>query len=182
MGEWTIGIIGGSGLYAIDALEEPQTIAVDTPWGAPSDALTIGRIAGVKFVFLPRHGPGHRFLAKRSQPARQYRRDEARRLHRPPRHLRDRLVERGDRAGPFRGGRPVHRSHPGPPGQLLRPGHGRPCLACRAGLPAPFRLGRRCGRGGRRDRGPGRLLRRDRGAAILAPAPRAGSIAPGAAT
>jgi 5'-methylthioadenosine phosphorylase len=60
MSEWTIGIIGGSGLYEIDALEDAQWIAVDTPWGAPSDELLIGRIAGVKFVFLPRHGRGHR--------------------------------------------------------------------------------------------------------------------------
>ncbi|HEY0114056.1 MAG TPA: S-methyl-5'-thioadenosine phosphorylase [Allosphingosinicella sp.] len=60
MGEWTIGILGGSGLYEIDALEEAQWIAVDTPWGAPSDELLIGRLHGVKFVFLPRHGRGHR--------------------------------------------------------------------------------------------------------------------------
>jgi 5'-methylthioadenosine phosphorylase len=58
--DWTIGIIGGSGLYAIDSLEDAQWIAVDTPWGPPSDALLIGRIEGVKFVFLPRHGRGHR--------------------------------------------------------------------------------------------------------------------------
>jgi 5'-methylthioadenosine phosphorylase len=60
MSEWVIGIIGGSGLYALDALEEARWIAVDTPWGAPSDELLIGRIEGVKFVFLPRHGRGHR--------------------------------------------------------------------------------------------------------------------------
>ena len=60
MTDWTIGIIGGSGLYAIDALEDAQWIAVDTPWGAPSDELLVGRIAGVKLVFLPRHGRGHR--------------------------------------------------------------------------------------------------------------------------
>jgi 5'-methylthioadenosine phosphorylase len=60
MSEWTIGIIGGSGLYEIDALEEAQWIAVETPWGAPSDELLIGRIEGVRFVFLPRHGRGHR--------------------------------------------------------------------------------------------------------------------------
>jgi 5'-methylthioadenosine phosphorylase len=59
-GDWTIGIIGGSGLYALDDLEDAQWIAVDTPWGAPSDDLLIGRIHGVKFVFLPRHGRGHR--------------------------------------------------------------------------------------------------------------------------
>ena len=60
MDDWTIGIIGGSGLYALEALEDAQWFAVDTPWGPPSDDLLIGRIAGVKFVFLPRHGRGHR--------------------------------------------------------------------------------------------------------------------------
>jgi 5'-methylthioadenosine phosphorylase len=59
MSEWVIGIIGGSGLYAIDGLEGAQWIAVDTPWGASSDALLTGRIAGVRFAFLPRHGRGH---------------------------------------------------------------------------------------------------------------------------
>lgn len=59
MGEWVIGVIGGSGLYAMEGLEAAQWIAVDTPWGAPSDALLVGRIEGVKFVFLPRHGRGH---------------------------------------------------------------------------------------------------------------------------
>ena len=60
MSGWTIGIIGGSGLYEIEALDEAQWIAVDTPWGAPSDELLVGRIDGVRFVFLPRHGRGHR--------------------------------------------------------------------------------------------------------------------------
>ncbi|HEX4737281.1 MAG TPA: S-methyl-5'-thioadenosine phosphorylase [Allosphingosinicella sp.] len=60
MSEWTIGIIGGSGLYEIEALEESQRIAVQTPWGAPSDELVIGRLHGTRFVFLPRHGTGHR--------------------------------------------------------------------------------------------------------------------------
>ncbi|WP_129793152.1 S-methyl-5'-thioadenosine phosphorylase [Sphingosinicella sp. CPCC 101087] len=60
MGEWVIGVVGGSGLYALDALEDAQWIQVDTPWGPPSDALLVGRIRGVRFVFLPRHGRGHR--------------------------------------------------------------------------------------------------------------------------
>ena len=60
MSEWTIGIIGGSGIYAIDALEEPQWIDVETPWGAPSDQLLTGRLGDVRLVFLPRHGRGHR--------------------------------------------------------------------------------------------------------------------------
>ncbi|WP_230480491.1 S-methyl-5'-thioadenosine phosphorylase [Sphingomonas sp. Leaf21] len=57
---WTIGIIGGSGLYGIDALEDVETITPETPWGPPSDALVRGRIGDVRFVFLPRHGRGHR--------------------------------------------------------------------------------------------------------------------------
>lgn len=59
MSEWVIGILGGSGLYQLDALENPQWTHVDTPWGAPSDDLLTGHIAGVKCVFLPRHGRGH---------------------------------------------------------------------------------------------------------------------------
>ena len=57
---WTIGIIGGSGLYALDALEDAQWIAVNTPWGAPSDEVLFGRIGEVRVRFLPRHGRGHR--------------------------------------------------------------------------------------------------------------------------
>ncbi|HEX2763143.1 MAG TPA: S-methyl-5'-thioadenosine phosphorylase [Allosphingosinicella sp.] len=60
MNEWKIGILGGSGLYEIEGLEDAQWIEVATPWGAPSDALLIGRLHGAKFVFLPRHGRGHR--------------------------------------------------------------------------------------------------------------------------
>ncbi len=60
MSEWTLGIIGGSGLYQLDALEDARWISVETPWGAPSDELLTGQIAGVKCVFLPRHGRGHR--------------------------------------------------------------------------------------------------------------------------
>jgi 5'-methylthioadenosine phosphorylase len=60
MGEWTIGILGGSGLYEMEALEEAEWVRVETPWGPPSDALLIGRLHGTRFVFLPRHGRGHR--------------------------------------------------------------------------------------------------------------------------
>ncbi|WP_375428245.1 S-methyl-5'-thioadenosine phosphorylase [uncultured Sphingomonas sp.] len=60
MGEWTIGVIGGSGLYAIDALEDAERRTIDGPFGEPSDVLLCGRIGSVRFVFLPRHGPGHR--------------------------------------------------------------------------------------------------------------------------
>ena len=54
-----IGIIGGSGVYDIDGLENRKWVAVDTPWGAPSDELLTGTLNGVDMVFLPRHGRGH---------------------------------------------------------------------------------------------------------------------------
>ena len=59
MSGWTIGVIGGSGLYEISGLEDTQEVRVETPWGAPSDRLVKGRIGDVGFVFLPRHGRGH---------------------------------------------------------------------------------------------------------------------------
>lgn len=57
--EPVIGLIGGSGLYDIDGLEEREWRHVPTPWGEPSDQLLFGRLAGVRCVFLPRHGRGH---------------------------------------------------------------------------------------------------------------------------
>ncbi|MDX2222456.1 MAG: S-methyl-5'-thioadenosine phosphorylase [Rhodospirillaceae bacterium] len=54
-----IGVIGGSGLYEIDGLTDTQWVAVDTPFGKPSDALLFGGLNGQKVVFLPRHGRGH---------------------------------------------------------------------------------------------------------------------------
>ncbi|MCK0129460.1 S-methyl-5'-thioadenosine phosphorylase [Erythrobacter sp. F6033] len=57
--EWCIGIIGGSGLYDIEGLEDEQWIAIETPWGEPSDEVLCGRIGDVKVRFLPRHGRGH---------------------------------------------------------------------------------------------------------------------------
>ncbi len=60
MSEKVIGVIGGSGLYAMDGLEDVQTVALKTPFGEPSDAFWVGRLNGVKMVFVPRHGKGHR--------------------------------------------------------------------------------------------------------------------------
>ena len=57
--EPVIGIIGGSGLYDIDGLEDKTWRRVNTPWGNPSDELLFGRMAGIRCVFLPRHGRGH---------------------------------------------------------------------------------------------------------------------------
>jgi 5'-methylthioadenosine phosphorylase len=55
-----IGIIGGSGLYHMEGLSEVEERAVSTPFGDPSDAVTIGTLEGVRVAFLARHGRGHR--------------------------------------------------------------------------------------------------------------------------
>jgi 5'-methylthioadenosine phosphorylase len=59
MTKTVLGIIGGSGVYDIDGLENARWQRVQSPWGEPSDELLFGRLAGVDMVFLPRHGRGH---------------------------------------------------------------------------------------------------------------------------
>ncbi len=60
--EPSVGIIGGSGLYQMEALTEVREMNVDTPFGPPSDAIIAGRLAGRSVYFLPRHARGHRLL------------------------------------------------------------------------------------------------------------------------
>jgi 5'-methylthioadenosine phosphorylase len=55
-----IGVIGGSGLYQIEGLSDIEVVKVPTPFGDPSDEITIGTVEGVRMAFLPRHGRGHR--------------------------------------------------------------------------------------------------------------------------
>ena len=54
-----LGVVGGSGLYAIDGLTEAEWVSVDSPFGVPSDEILRGRLGGVGVAFLPRHGRGH---------------------------------------------------------------------------------------------------------------------------
>jgi 5'-methylthioadenosine phosphorylase len=56
----TLAVIGGSGLYALSELAGADEIAIETPYGAPSDKIVRGAIGGTKMLFLPRHGRGHR--------------------------------------------------------------------------------------------------------------------------
>ncbi len=60
-----IGIIGGSGLYEIESFKAQQRVRVKTPFGAPSDAITVGSLDGVDVAFLARHGAGHRHSPSR---------------------------------------------------------------------------------------------------------------------
>lgn len=58
----SIGVIGGSGLYEMEGLEQVEEIKVETPYGDPSDAYISGVLDGTRLFFLPRHGRGHRLL------------------------------------------------------------------------------------------------------------------------
>ncbi len=64
-----IGVIGGTGLYSLDGMEIKGEIFPDTPWGKPSDTVTIGKFKGKEIAFLPRHGKGH-FLNPSEVPSR----------------------------------------------------------------------------------------------------------------
>ena len=60
--EVKVGIIGGSGFYQMDGLNELRKIEVETPFGLPSHAVVVGKIDGQSVAFLPRHGVGHPLL------------------------------------------------------------------------------------------------------------------------
>lgn len=62
MAQAKIGIIGGSGLYKMDALKEVEEVTIETPFGSPSDALIVGKLEGAEVAFLARHGRNHHLL------------------------------------------------------------------------------------------------------------------------
>ncbi len=57
---WVLGVIGGSGVYEIDALRDARWLELASAWGEPSDAVLFGALEGIEVRFLPRHGRGHR--------------------------------------------------------------------------------------------------------------------------
>lgn len=62
MEKFQIGVIGGSGLYHMEDLENHRTLSLDTPFGKPSDSYHVGTLKGKPIAFLPRHGSGHRLM------------------------------------------------------------------------------------------------------------------------
>ena len=62
MSKRTIGVIGGSGIYDLEALTDVQEVSVETPFGNPSDSYITGCLGDARMVFLPRHGRGHKVL------------------------------------------------------------------------------------------------------------------------
>src|SRR3972149_9173514 len=62
MPEAKLGVIGGSGLYAMEGLADVEEVRVNTPFGDPSDVIVLGTLGVTRVAFLPRHGRGHRIL------------------------------------------------------------------------------------------------------------------------
>jgi 5'-methylthioadenosine phosphorylase len=65
MSERIVGVIGGTGLYEMEGVEDLEEVRVETPFGDPSDAILRGRMHGTTLLFLPRHGRGHRLSPSR---------------------------------------------------------------------------------------------------------------------
>ena len=65
-----VGVIGGSGVYEIDGLEDIAWRRIETPFGAASDELMFGTLDGQQLVFLPRHGRGHKIPPRSFRSAR----------------------------------------------------------------------------------------------------------------
>ncbi len=63
------GVIGGSGVYQMEALQDVREVTLDTPFGAPSDSYTVGSLHGQQVAFLARHGRGHRISPRDSTGA-----------------------------------------------------------------------------------------------------------------
>ncbi len=59
MSQKVLGIIGGSGLYQMEGLTVKERVAIETPYGSPSDEIVLGKLRGKNLAFLPRHGLGH---------------------------------------------------------------------------------------------------------------------------
>jgi purine nucleoside phosphorylase len=64
-----IAVIGGTGLEDIEGMTEVKQVSLDTPFGKPSDAITIGKLDNIGIAFLPRHGRGH-FISPTELPSR----------------------------------------------------------------------------------------------------------------
>jgi len=62
MSKARVGVIGGSGVYEMEALTDVEEIKIETPFGDPSDLYMVGTLAGARVAFLPRHGRGHRIM------------------------------------------------------------------------------------------------------------------------
>ena len=117
-----IGIIGGSGLYQMDALQNAQEHRISTPFGDPSDVLVTGSVHGVPVVFLARHGRGHRLLPQEVP----YRANIYAMKQLGVRYLLS--------VSAVGAARPVHRPDKAPRKHVFRRGRGRPCVDGTASL------------------------------------------------
>ena len=166
-GEPALGIIGGSGLYEMEGIEDLRWVRVRTPFGDPSDAYCTGRLGDRRVIFLPRHGRGHRVTPSEIN----YRANIY-----GLKALGARWIISVSAVGSMKeeihpldlvDPRPVLRPHQAPRLDLLRRRHRRPRRHGRAGLPGAGRPARDREPGGGRAGAPRRHLHLHRGAAVL---------------
>ncbi len=178
-----IGVIGGSGVYELGALQDVEEIRLETPFGQPSDAYIVGTLEGQRVAFPepPRPRPSHRADAAQ-QPGQHLGLQEAgRRISDRGQRLRQLAGTSGPRR--HRGAGPALRPHPAAqPFLLRRPQrwhrrHRRPCVGGQPLLRVPVRGVLPRGAERRRTCAPGRHLRHHRRARASAPKPRAASFA-----
>ena len=164
-----LGIVGGSGLYDMPALQNVRWERIDTPWGAPSDQVLFAEIDGLPIRFLPQARARPQGAAVGHQLSRQHRRPEAHWRHRPRLDLGLRLAEGGAGARPFRDRRPVHRPHVCAREELLRARLRGARVDGRSREPAAGRCDRAGRQGREHRRHPRRHLPRHGGPAVLHP-------------
>ncbi len=137
-----IGIIGGSGLYSMPGFEAQKEIAIETPWGAPSDKFALGTLAGKPVAFLARHGRGHRISPSELNFRANIYGMKSLGVERIISLSAVGLAQGGTPAARFRHSRSVLRPHARPRLHIFRRRIGRARQLCRSRLPATGRCGR----------------------------------------
>ena len=147
-----IGIIGGSGLYAMPGLSKVKEVRLKTPFGAPSDAYVCGMLEGRKVAFLARHGRGHRISAERTEFSREYSWVQAAWCRENRFGFRGRVAEGRTQAAGFRDSGSVLRSYAPSHRYIFRRRSGGARRFCRSGMRRTGGSGRGGLQEGRRDR------------------------------
>ena len=181
-GRAAIGVIGGSGLYELEGLNDVRWNRVRTPFGDPSDAYCVGRLGDRRVMFLPRHGRGHRLTPSELNFRANIWGLKSLGVEWVISVRGGRQHARADPPARPRHPRPVLRPHQAARPVVLRGGHRGPRGHGRSGVPGAGRRARDGRRARRRHRAPGRHLHLHRGPPVLDQGRVARSTGAGAST
>ena len=138
MAQAEIGIIGGSGLYAMPGLTKVKELSLKTPFGKPSDAYVLGTLEGRKVAFLARHGRGHRIMPTELNFRANIYGFKQLGVERIVSISAVGSLKEEHKPLEFVDPGPVFRSHPAPRGYFFRKRHRGPHCLRRSGLPGTF--------------------------------------------